>query len=75
MTSSAQWNTQSPVPTHLDVRGVGAPTAQRVFIATEDNSFDDGGALFESNDGGLHGFRLNIPLSLFDGFNGLIFPR
>mgnify|MGYP003513679323 FL=1 len=70
---SAQWNRQSPYPTHLDVRGVGAPTAQRVFIATEDNSFDDGGALFESNDGGLTWIQLNVPFSLFDGFNGLFF--
>ena len=45
--SFAQWTTQSPVPTHLDVRGVGAPTTDRVFIATDDNSFDEGGALFE----------------------------
>ncbi len=43
---TAQWDTQSPIPTFLDVRGVGAPTAERVFIATEDNSFDNGGALF-----------------------------
>ena len=42
----AQWNRQSPVPTFLDVRGVAAPTAQRVFIATNDDSFDDGGSLF-----------------------------
>jgi photosystem II stability/assembly factor-like uncharacterized protein len=72
-TITAQWNTQSPVPTFLDVRGVGAPTAQRVFIATEDNSFDDGGALFESNDGGLTWVQLNVPFSLYDGFNGLFF--
>jgi photosystem II stability/assembly factor-like uncharacterized protein len=69
----AQWNRQSPVPTHLDVRGVGAPTAQRVFIATEDNSFDNGGALFESNDGGSTWIQMNVPFSTYDGFNGLFF--
>jgi hypothetical protein len=31
----------------------GAPTAQHVFIATDDNSFDNGGSLFESTDGGV----------------------
>jgi len=70
---SAQWNNQSPIPTHLDVRGVGAPTSQHVFIATDDNSFDDGGALFESNDGGLTWIQRNVPFSLNDPFNGLFF--
>jgi len=70
---SAQWNPQSPIPTHLDVRGVGAPTTQHVFIATDDNSFDDGGALFESTDGGLTWIQRNIPFSLNDPFNGLFF--
>src|SRR5690606_33357551 len=51
-TAAAQWTTQSPMPTHLDVRGIAAPTAQRIFVGTEDDSFDDGGALFESQDGG-----------------------
>lgn len=72
-TATAQWNTQSPVPTHLDVRGVGAPTASRVFIATDDNSFDNGGALFESNDGGTTWVQRNIPLSLSSPFYGLFF--
>ncbi len=54
--------TKSRSHTHLDVRGVGAPTAQRVFIATEDNSFDNGGCIFESNDGGSTWVQLNIPL-------------
>src|SRR4030066_96193 len=70
---TAQWDTQSPIPTFLDVRGVGAPTTQRIFIATEDNSFDNGGALFESNDGGNTWVQLNVPFSLNDGFNGLFF--
>jgi len=69
----AQWNAQSPVPTHLDVRGVGAPTPQRVFIATDDNSFDNGGSLFESSDGGAHWVQRNIPFSLSDPFNGIFF--
>ena len=69
----AQWNTQSPVPTYLDVRGIGAPSAQRVFIATDDNSFDNSGALFESNDGGATWVQRNIPFSLGDPFYGLFF--
>lgn len=71
--ATAQWDTQSPVPTHLDVRGVGAPTTQRVFIATDDNSFDNGGSLFESADGGATWVQRSIPLSLGDPLNGLFF--
>ena len=71
--ATAQWNTQSPVPTYLDVRGVGAPTTQHVFIATDDNSFDNNGALFESNDGGTTWVQQNIPFSLGDPFYGLFF--
>jgi photosystem II stability/assembly factor-like uncharacterized protein/PKD repeat protein len=70
---NAQWLKQSPVPTHLDVRGIGAPTADRVFIATEDDFFDNGGALFESNDGGNTWIQRNLPLGLHDPFNGLFF--
>ena len=70
---SAQWNNQSPIPTFLDVRGVGAPTSDHVFIATDDNSFDDGGSLFESTDGGSTWIQRNIPISLGDPFNGLFF--
>jgi photosystem II stability/assembly factor-like uncharacterized protein len=69
----AQWTTQSPVPTFLDVRGIAAPTAQRVFIATDDNSFDQGGALFESNDGGATWVQRDIPESLSNPFNGIFF--
>ncbi len=72
-TIMAQWNTQSPVPTFLDIRGIGAPMAERVFIATDDNSFDTGGALFESNDGGASWAQLNIPASLSSPFYGLFF--
>ncbi len=71
--AAAQWNTQSPLPTNLDIRGVGAPTAGRVFIATADNSFDTGGALFESADGGATWVQRNVPFSLFDPLNGLFF--
>lgn len=69
----AQWSKQSPVPTHLDVRGVGAPTADRVFIATDDDFFDESGALFESNDGGITWVQRNLPVSLHEAFNGLFF--
>ncbi len=72
-TATAQWNTQSPVPTQLDIRGIGAPSSQKVFIATDDNSFDNGGSLFESTDGGINWTQLNIPFSLGDPFYGLFF--
>jgi hypothetical protein len=47
----AQWSTQSLIPTDLDIRGIAVPTAQRVFVGTTDDSFDDSGALFKSADG------------------------
>ncbi|MFO7524012.1 MAG: YCF48-related protein [Ignavibacteriaceae bacterium] len=72
-TATAQWNTQSPLPTHLDIRGIAAPTTERVFIATDDNSFDDGGALFESTDGGITWVQRNIPFSLGNPLNGIFF--
>jgi len=71
--AAAQWDTQSPLPTYLDVRGVGAPTAQRVFIATDDNSFDNGGALFESADGGATWVQRDVPFSLGSPLNGIFF--
>ena len=71
--AAAQWATQSSVPTFLDVRGVGAPTAQRAFIATDDNSFDASGALFETTDGGATWVQRNVPFSLGDPLNGMFF--
>src|SRR5690606_15777717 len=72
-TAAAQWTTQSPVPTHLDIRGIAAPTAQRIFVGTEDDSFDDGGALFESQDGGATWVQRDVPASLGSPLNGLFF--
>jgi photosystem II stability/assembly factor-like uncharacterized protein len=71
--AGAQWTRQSPIPTYLDVRGVAAPTAGRVFVATDDNSFDGGGALFESVNGGSSWVQRNIPFSLTDPLNGIFF--
>ncbi len=70
---NAQWNRQSPAPTHLDIRGISAPTAQHVFIATDDDSFDEGGALFESTDGGNTWVQRNVPFNLGNPLNGLFF--
>ena len=72
-TVTAQWSNQSPVPTFLDVRGVASPTTERVFIATDDNSFDDGGSLFESTDGGVSWVQRDIPFSLGNPLNGIFF--
>ena len=71
--AQAQWIPQSPTPTHLDIRGVGAPTASHVFVATEDDSFDDGGALFESTDGGATWTQRDVPENGFSPFNGMFF--
>jgi photosystem II stability/assembly factor-like uncharacterized protein len=70
---AAQWTTQSPIPTRLDVRGVAAPTADRVFVATDDDSFDQGGALFDSSDGGATWTQLAVPTSLSSPLNGIFF--
>ena len=70
---SAQWSPQSPIPTHLDVRGTAAPTTDRIFLATADDSFDDGGALFESADGGATWIQRDVPFSLADPLNGIFF--
>lgn len=71
--AAAQWTTQSPVPTFLDVRGIGAPTAERAFLATSDDSFDEGGALFETTDGGATWVQRDVPVSLGDPLNGIFF--
>jgi photosystem II stability/assembly factor-like uncharacterized protein len=71
--ATAQWSKQSPIPTHLEVRGVAAPTTQRVFISTADNPFDSTGALFESADGGATWISRDIPIGLGDPFHGLFF--
>ncbi len=46
---------------------------ERVFIATDDNSFDDGGALFESADGGASWVQRDVPFSLGSPLNGIFF--
>ncbi|MDX1439427.1 MAG: YCF48-related protein [Rubricoccaceae bacterium] len=71
--ASAQWSARSPIPTHLDIRGIAAPTAERVFLTTADDVFDDGGALFESSDGGTTWVQRDVPFSLNDPLNGIFF--
>ena len=71
--ATAQWSTQSPVPSHLDVRGVAAPAPGRLFLATDDDSFDAGGALFESSNGGATWVQRAVPVSLMSGLNGIFF--
>ncbi len=70
---SAQWSTESPLPTHLQVNGVAAPAPGRVFLATEDDGFDSSGALFESSDGGSTWIQRDIPADLNSGLNGVFF--
>jgi len=69
----AQWSTQSPLPTHLQVRGVAAPAPGRLFLATDDDSYDASGALFESNDGGATWIQRQVPFDLSSGLNGIFF--
>jgi hypothetical protein len=71
--ATGQWSTQSPIPTYLDIRGIAAPTAQHVFIATDDNPFDSTGALYESADSGTTWISLDIPINLNDPFHGIFF--
>ena len=71
--ANAQWSTQSPVPTYLEISGVAASTAQNVFISTMDNPYDSTGALFESNDGGATWITCDIPVSQGFDFYGLFF--
>jgi photosystem II stability/assembly factor-like uncharacterized protein len=69
----AQWTTESPRPTHLEVYGVAAPAPGHLFLATDDDSFDAGGALFESIDGGITWTQRDVPESLFNGLFGVAF--
>lgn len=69
----AQWTTQSPVPTDLTVNGVGTPAPNRVFVATDDDSFDDSGSLFESTDGGSTWTQLDVPFNLNSPLYGVFF--
>ncbi len=71
--SYSQWSTQSPIPTNLNISGIGAPTSNRIFISTDDNSFDDLGSLYESSDGGENWVARDIPVSLSNPFYGLFF--
>ena len=72
-TSFAQWTTQSPVPTNLSISGIGAPVSDRIFISTDDNSFDDLGSLYESSDGGENWIARDVPENLATPFYGLFF--
>jgi len=69
----AQWTSESPVPTFLDVRGVAATGPDHVFLATSDDQFDDGGSLWESTDGGESWIPRDVPFSLGSPLNGLFF--
>ena len=69
----AQWSTQSPVPTNLSITGIAAPSSNRIFISTDDNSFDNLGALYESTDGGNNWIPRNIPVSLLSPLYGIFF--
>ena len=72
-TSNSQWSTQSPIPTNLNISGIGATTPNRIFISTDDNSFDNLGSLYESTDGGNNWIARNVPVSLASPFYGLFF--
>ena len=69
----AQWSIESPLPTRLQIHGIAAPAPGRIFLATDDDSLDNGGALFESGDGGDTWVQRDIPLNLQSGLNGIFF--
>ena len=72
-TATAQWSTQSPIPTNHSITGIGAPSSNRVFIATDNNSFDNSGSLFESSDGGNNWIAREVPVGSSSPFYGLFF--
>ncbi|MGH1364209.1 MAG: YCF48-related protein [Calditrichia bacterium] len=72
-TGFTQWSTESPVPTDLDVGGMAAPTENRIFLATDDDPFDNNGALFESTDRGDTWVQRNVPINLNSPLNGIFF--
>ena len=72
-TANAQWSTQSPIPTSHSISGIGAPTSSRVFIATDNNSFDNTGSLFESTDGGNNWIPREVPVGSSHPFLRTIF--
>jgi len=72
-TAKAQWNTQSPIPTNHSISGIGAPSSNRVYIATDNNSFDNSGSLFESTDGGNNWIAREVPVGSSSPFYGLFF--
>ena len=72
-TAIAQWSMQSPIPTSHSISGIGAPTSSRVFIATDNNSFDNTGSLFESTDGGNNWIPREVPVGSSSPFYGLFF--
>ncbi len=71
--AAGQWMPESPSPTALSVGGLAAPTPSRLLLATADDPFDQGGALFESLDGGAGWHQRPIPESLASGFHGITF--
>jgi photosystem II stability/assembly factor-like uncharacterized protein len=72
-TSFAQWSTQSPIPTNLNISGIGAPTANRIFISTDNNSFNNTSSLFESTNGGNNWVAREVPTGSSSPFYGLFF--
>jgi photosystem II stability/assembly factor-like uncharacterized protein len=72
-TAYAQWTTQSPVPTNLNITGISSPASNKIFISTDDNSFDELGSLFESTDGGSTWIARNLPVGLSNPFYGMFF--
>ena len=72
-TVEGQWSKQSPLPTRLDVRGIAAPAPAHLFVATDDDPFDNGGSLFESTDGGTSWIQRGIPVTLSEPLNGIFF--
>jgi photosystem II stability/assembly factor-like uncharacterized protein len=71
--ANAQWSSESPRPTSLQINGLAAPAPGRLFLATDDDSFDQGGALFESNDGGASWIQRDVPTDLGTALNGIFF--
>jgi photosystem II stability/assembly factor-like uncharacterized protein len=72
-TARAQWVREAPLPTGQTIRGVAHPAPGRLFVVTDDNTFDDAGALHESADNGATWTSRDEPNSTGAGFNGVAF--
>lgn len=74
-TAAAQWTLQSPLPSGLAVRGLVFLSPTHGFLANSGSEWDGGNrrALLETQDGGATWVERLVPVSDFEGLNGVGF--